>query len=251
MYQKPMIGLNMDYRAARGAMPAYSCLWAGYYDSLIKAEAVPLIVPPLVDQADIDRVLDGLDGFVMIGGRDLDPRRDGFMIHPSVCLMDPRREEFDRRLMRAIVRRRMPVLGIGVGMQLLNVTAGGNLMLHIPEENPRAVPHLDPSDPNHRHALQVVPGSLMERVFGDGEIRVNSMHHMAVDEVAPGFRVTARCPDGIIEAIESEGDSWIALGTQFHPESDSATALDIGIFQEFVAAIQSGQRTPLEMRMVA
>jgi putative glutamine amidotransferase len=251
MYQKPLIGLNADYRSARKGTAAYTSLWAGYYDSLIKVGALPVVVPPLVDEADIDRVLDLLDGFVVIGGADLDPRRDGFMIHPSVRVLDPRREEFDRTLMQKIARRRLPVFGIGLGMQLLNVTLGGNLFLHIPEDAPRALPHLDPTDPTHRHALEVVPGSLMERVYGEGEIRVNSMHHMALDEVAPRFRVTARCPDGIVEAIESEMDDWVALGTQFHPESDSASALDLRIFEEFVAGITGTVVETAEMKMVA
>ena len=89
--------------------------------------------------------------------------------------------------MRLIAERRMPVFGIGVGMQLINVQQGGNLFLHIPEDLPDALPHKDPHDPGHRHGLEVLPGSLMERVYGDGEIRVNSMHHMAIDEVALGF----------------------------------------------------------------
>jgi putative glutamine amidotransferase len=130
----------------------------------------------------------------------------------------------------------MPVFGIGVGMQLLNVTQGGNLFLHIPEDMPKALPHKDLIDTSHRHGLEVVANSLMERVYGDGEIRVNSFHHMAVDEVAPGFRVTARCPDGVIEAIESTSD-WVAFGTQFHPEADSASALDQRIFEEFIFGI--------------
>ena len=90
--------------------------------------------------------------------------------------------------------------------------------------------------------------SLMERVYGDGEIRVNSFHHMAVDEVGDKFRVTARCPDGVIEAIESDQDDWLAIGTQFHPEADSASALDIRIFEEFVCGISS---RAAELRMVA
>jgi putative glutamine amidotransferase len=87
----------------------------------------------------------------------------------------------------------------------------------------------------------------MERVYGDGELRVNSMHHMAIDEVAAGFEVTARCPDGIIEAIESRMDDWFAIGTQFHPEADSASALDLRIFEEFVDAVKLsvGSLTPL------
>ncbi len=74
----------------------------------------------------------------------------------------------------------------------------------------------------------------MEHVFGDGEVRVNSMHHMAVDEVAPGFAVTARCPDGVVEAIESMKDDWFAVGTQFHPECESASAMGLKVFEEFV-----------------
>jgi putative glutamine amidotransferase len=84
--------------------------------------------------------------------------------------------------------------------------------------------------------LEVIPNTLMERVYGDGEIRVNSLHHMAVDDVAPGFMVSARCPDGVVEAIESTTD-WLAFGTQFHPESGSASALDLRIFEEFLTGI--------------
>jgi putative glutamine amidotransferase len=91
--------------------------------------------------------------------------------------------------------------------------------------------------------------SIMERVYGEGEIRVNSMHHMAIDDLATGFRVTARCPDGVIEAVESTREDWFAMGTQFHPQSDSASALDLRIFEEFVVGITGHEMA--EMRMVA
>ena len=84
------------------------------------------------------------------------------------------------------------LFGIGCGMQLLNVAQGGNLFLYIPEDLPHVLPHADWMGPNHRHALEVEPDSLMGRVFGGGEICVDSMHHMAIDEVSPCFRVTAR-----------------------------------------------------------
>lgn len=248
MQTKPLIGLNADYRAAKKDAPAFSYVCAGYYDAIVKSGGVPIVVPPLEDQADLDRIFDLLDGLVIIGGADLDPRRDGFMLHPSIRLLDSRRENFDRRLVRLASDRRLPLFGIGVGMQLLNLSEGGNLFLHIPEDMPKALPHRDSLDPAHRHALEVVPGSLMERVYGEGEIRVNSTHHMAIDEVAPGFIVTARCPDGVIEAIESIQPDWFAFGTQFHPESDSASALDMRIFEEFIEGVkaQTGQ-----MRLVA
>ena len=248
MHRKPIVGLNADFRSAKKDSPAYSFLAAGYYDRILAAGGIPVIVPPMESEDDLNQVLDGLQGFVMIGGQDLDPRRDGFMLHPSVRSMERRRETFDRRLMRLIAERRMPFFGVGVGMQLLNVSQGGNLYLHIPEDLPQAIPHKDLQDPAHRHSLVVVPGSLMERVYGEGEIRVNSMHHMAVDEVAPGFAVTARCPDGIVEAIESTDDTWFALGTQFHPEGRSASALDLRIFEEFIAGVTG---KTLDMRLVA
>lgn len=248
MSSKPLIGLNTDYRAARKDSPAVAFVYAGYFDSIVAAGGIPVIVPPMENEDDLNAVLDQLQGFVLVGGADLDPRRDSFMLHSSVRLMDKRREDFDRMLVQAIAERRLPVLGIGAGMQLLNVSQGGNLFLHIPEDLPDALPHKDPSDPGHRHTLVVEPHSLMERVYGDGEIRVNSMHHMAVDEVAPGFRVTARCPDGVIEAIECEHDDWFALGTQFHPEAESASALEVRIFEEFIDGVRQGEPA---LRMVA
>ena len=248
MSEKPLVGLNADFRVANRDGAAFTYVASGYFDSITKAGAVPVILPPLGENDDIERILDRLDGMVLVGGPDLDPRRDGFMLHPTVRQMDPRREDFDRRLVKLIAQRRMPVFGIGVGMQLLNNVCGGNVFLHLPEDLPSSIPHRDPLDPGHRHALEVEPGSLMERIYGEGEIRVNSFHHMAIDEVAEGFRVTARCPDGVVEAIESTDADWFAIGTQFHPESDSASALDLRIFEEFVEATK---HVPAAMRLVA
>lgn len=249
MRTKPLIGLNADYKpAAKTDGVSFSYVASGYYEAISKAGGVPMVIPPLTDDTDIERVLDLLDGVVMIGGADLDPRRDGFMLHPSLRLMDKRREIFDRRLMQLVAKRKMPVFGIGAGMQLLNLSQGGSLFLHIPEDLPKALPHRDALDPAHRHTLNVTPETIMDRVYGEGEIRVNSMHHMAIDDVAPGFIVSARSPDGVIEAIESRREDWFAMGTQFHPEADTASALDIRIFEEFLVGI-TGE--VIEMRLVA
>ena len=245
---KPLIGMNADFRAAHNEVPSFSYLSAGYFDAITAAGGIPVVVPPMEDETDLNCLLDHLQGFVLVGGQDLDPRRDGFMLHPTVRPLEPRRETFDRMLIRLIGERRLPVFGIGVGMQLLNQSEGGNLFLHIAEDLPEAIPHKDLQDSGHRHGLEVVPGSLMERVYGDGEIRVNSMHHMAVDEVASGFAVTARCPDGVVEAIESVREDWFAMGTQFHPEANSASALDQRIFEEFVEGARCSQQ---DVRMVA
>lgn len=238
MQNKPLVGINADYRQAKGDPSGYLVLANGYFDCLTQVGAIPVILPPTGDEDDLNRLLDQLDAIVLVGGNDLNPRNDGFMIHPSMKLMEERRENYDRRLMRAIAQRRTPVFGIGAGMQLMNVTMGGTLFYHLPIDKPEAMPHRDAQDPAHRHSLVVEPRSIMERVYGDGEIRVNSRHHMALDEVAEEFRVTARCPDGVIEAIESATPDWLALGTQFHPESPYASALEIRIFEEFIDAVR-------------
>jgi putative glutamine amidotransferase len=245
---KPIIGLNADFINSAGDKPAFTFLASGYYDAISKVGGIPVIIPPLADDDDLEQLLHQVDGVVLVGGADLDPRRDGWMLHPTIRLLADRREKFDRRLVRLIAERRLPVFGIGAGMQLINVALGGNLLLHIPEDRPAALPHHDPLDPAHRHTLELTPGSLMERVYGDGELRVNSMHHMALDAVAPGFEVTARCPDGIVEAIESRLPGWFALGTQFHPEADTASALDLRIFEEF---IEGAKESADAVRLVA
>ncbi|MEN0112046.1 MAG: gamma-glutamyl-gamma-aminobutyrate hydrolase family protein [Planctomycetota bacterium] len=235
---KPVIALNADYRPAAGDKPAVSYVAAGYYEALLEAGALPVILPPLTEEDDLRQALRGVDGVLLVGGADLDPRRDGWMLHPSVRPLAGRRETFDRLLARVLCEERIPAFGIGVGMQLLNLTKGGNLFLHLPEDLPEAIPHKDPQDAAHRHTLELEPGSLMDRVYGDGDLRVNSRHHMALDEVADCFRVTARCPDGVVEAVESVTEDWFAIGTQFHPEAETASALDLRVFEEFVIGVK-------------
>jgi len=113
---KPMIGLNADFVNAAGDKPAFTFLASGYYDALTKVGAVPIIIPPLEEDDDLEQVLDGVSGVVLVGGADLDPRRDGWMLHPTIRPLAARRESFDRRLMRLVAQRRMPVFGVGAGM---------------------------------------------------------------------------------------------------------------------------------------
>ena len=239
MRAKPMVGLNMDFRSSHNEIPAFSFLCSGYYDSLIHCGAIPVALPPLDNEADVAQVLNSLDAFVMVGGEDLDPHLQGFERHPTVRVMDSKRETFDRLLIAEISRRKMPLLAIGAGMQLLNVHEGGSLYFDISEDIPNAMPHMCKGGFLNRHALDIAKGSFMETIYGDSDIRVNSRHHMCICDVAENFEATGWCPgDNVIEVIESRDPDWFAIGTQFHPEcSKTSTALDMRIFEEFIANI--------------
>ena len=250
---KPLIGLNADYRSAKKDAPAFSYLCAGYYDCVTKAGGIPIIIPPLADEEDLDHVLDMLDGVVLVGGADLDPRRDGFMLHPTVRPLESRREDFDRLLMHADRRPPHAAVGHRRGHAVAQRLAGRQ---PVPARSRRTCPRRCRTRTRSTRPiatrLEVVPGTLMERVYGDGEIRVNSMHHMAVDEVAPGFMVSARCPDGVVEAIES---THARLVRHRHAvpsrRPKRASALDLRIFEEFIDGVKAASGQVEELRLVA
>jgi putative glutamine amidotransferase len=94
----------------------------------------------------------------------------------------------------------------------------------------------------------------MDKIYGPGEIRVNSQHHMAVDQVANPFRVSATSPDGVVEAYESVEDDWFCLGVQWHPENETASALDMQVFETFLEACQADEHAhilPMPVRQAA
>lgn len=112
MTKKPIIGINADFRSAAHNQPAFSYVAAGYFDAITNAGGIPVILAPTTNSESLGQLLDHLDGCVLIGGADLDPRNDGYMLHASVKPMDARREQFDRLLAREIFERRLPVLAI-------------------------------------------------------------------------------------------------------------------------------------------
>lgn len=239
---RPLIGVNVDFFAANKNTRAHIRLGAGYFDAVLAAGGLPILMPPYGKEVEINAFLDRVDGFVLSTGLDLDPRKQGQCSHASVQPMAERREDSDRILVRLLMQRQMPVLGTGVGMHQLNVACGGTLILHLPEEMPRALPHCDPSCSGpHRHAVILERGTRLEEIYGGEEIRVNSNHHQAVKQVGPRFRVCAKAPDGVIEAIEATDPNWFAIGVQWQPESESASALDMQLFECFLqAAVRAG-----------
>ena len=243
MSTKPIIALNADFRPASTEHIALSWLTSGYYDQVSGAKTtkspggIPMIVPPLAEDDDLRELLERCDGVVLAGSSlDLDPKRLGLDKHPATKPMATRREDFDRRLARIAVEMRLPILAIGVGMQTVNVICGGTMFQHIPEDIARPIQHRDHVERTLRHIINIVPGTRMDVMYGPGEIRVNSDHHMCVDQLAPQFKVSATAPDGAIEAFESVEDDWFCVGVQWHPESDTAAALDMQVFEIFLEA---------------
>ena len=234
---RPVIGINTDFIAAKKNIQASARLNAGYFDSILAAGGLPVVLPPLNKEAEINSFLDRVDGFILSGGLDMDPRKHGLPNHSAILPMADRREENDKILVRALLKRKLPLLAIGLGMQQINVALGGNLYSHIPEEMPRAMPHFDPaSDGPHRHLVLLKPNTRMEEIYGGSELLVNSCHHQAVRQLGSGLRVGAVASDGVIESIETVDSDWFFIGVQWHPESDTASALDMQLFECFIQA---------------
>ena len=234
---RPLIAVNTDLVAPKNGVP-FAKLNVGYIDAIVAAGGLPLLLPPLRKDnlADVDALLDQCAGVVLTGGADMDPRRNGQPLTAVVSPMPARREDADRHLLARIFERKTPVLGIGVGMQQLNVFAGGTLHLHLPADNPKAMPHFDQTGAPHRHMVLIEENTRLDDIYGTQELRVNSAHHQAVNQMGKRMRVAAKAPDGVIEAIEATDPNWFCVGVQWHPEADTASALDVQIFDCFVQA---------------
>ena len=234
---RPAIGMNMDMIPASKTTRAQFRLHVGYADAVLAAGGLPIVMPTYGSEREINAFLDRVEGFVLTGGLDLNLRAPGSPPHRNLQPMPERRQESDRLLVRALLERRLPILGIGVGLHQLNVACDGTIIQHLPEEMPRALPHADPSCSGpHRHAVLLKPGTRLEEIYGEGEIRVNSSHHQAIKTVGALFHVAATAPDGVIEALEPNDPNWFCLGVQWHPESESASALDLQLFECFIQA---------------
>jgi putative glutamine amidotransferase len=202
-----------------------------YVRALEAAGLVPLAVPTILAPERAAAALQGVRGLVLSGGEDVDPARYGAAPHPKLEDTDPTRDAAELALIAAARERRLPILAICRGIQILNVALGGTLYQDLESERPGPVRH---AGEETRHGLHVERGSLLGRTLGTGSATVNSRHHQAVRDLAPGLRAVAWAEDGVIEAAEpaDPGAAWM-LAVQWHPEDLTERAL----FDGFARAV--------------
>ncbi|HET6681601.1 MAG TPA: gamma-glutamyl-gamma-aminobutyrate hydrolase family protein [Gemmatimonadaceae bacterium] len=190
-----------------------------YVHALETVGIVPLLVPPLADNADVPSLLERVDGLVLTGGEDIDPARYHAEPHPTVEYMSGARDATELALAEAARALRLPTLAICRGMQVINVAFGGTLVQDIPSSIAGALRHQQPGARTDRtHDITVDGDSRLADILGTQRTAVNSLHHQAVDRPGDGLRISARAPDGVIEAIECTDDGWWMQGIQWHPE---------------------------------
>lgn len=220
--RRPSIAITPDASVATPENPFVKYdLKAAYAEAVLRAGGLPFIVPYTDDRALIDQFLDRVSGLVITGGAfDIPPEAYGEQARDGLGELKPGRTSFESALLRSALQRRLPVLGICGGMQLLNVVYGGTLIQDIGRELPQARAHEQKHDRTQpQHPVEVKDHSVLaECVGGKGQLMVNSTHHQAVKAVGAGLIASATAPDGVIEAIESTAKDQFALGVQWHPE---------------------------------
>ena len=243
--RRPVIGIATQTLPARAGGDLPNCWIMGqrYVEALRSVGGVPWLIPLIPDDTDtLNAVFDKLDGIFLTGGVDVDPSRYGETRHPKCGVTDPDRDAVELMLLAHATATGKPVLAVCRGIQILNVARGGTLYQDVTAMVPEALKHdhfPTPDKPSRSylaHSIRVEPASHLGHILGEPTTPVNSMHHQAIKELAPGLRATAFAPDGIIEAVEATDHPFL-VAVQWHPEELSDTQPGMKrLFQEFAAA---------------
>lgn len=228
-----IVGITCD-RSESAGMQTRQYLNEPYIQAVRSAGALPLLIPSIAPE-DAARYLDLIDGLLLTGGGDVDPRCYGAYPHPALGEIDATRDQFELALVKAAWERRLPMMAICRGIQVLNVALGGTLYQDLPSEKPSGISHRQQeARPETTHGMHIEPGSRLYSLVG-AEMRVNSFHHQALDTVAPELVVSAYAPDGVIEAVESRSRPNV-LAVQCHPEETQIHDQNAQkLFREFVS----------------
>ena len=221
MKQRPVVLLPPDLDVKdtkRGPLPIM-VTQRPYTTRILEAGGLPLIMPP-VDDDGLDQLIALADALVLPGGGfDIDPRKYGEEILPACGELKPERTELEWGLLVRAEQKKIPVLGICGGMQLMNVVRGGSLYQDIPSQQPSPLTHSQTgSKAEPAHEVTVQAGTQLAEIVSASRFGVNSTHHQAIKAVGRGLVVSARAADGIVEGIEDRSGPFF-LGVQWHPES--------------------------------
>ena len=211
----PLIGLSASINDK-----GYSMVSATYINSIVKAGGTPVILPAVTDGQTLRNAVAQLDGLILVGGADVNPLWYGESPIQQLGGVDPQRDLYELKLIKLASDRNIPILGICRGCQLLNVAFGGTLYQDIPaQRRGNHIKHQQSLPTTYgSHAVYVKKEGPLAAIFGKDTLAVNSSHHQAVKDVAPGFEAIAFSPDSIIEAITAYPNRSI-LGVQWHPEA--------------------------------
>lgn len=207
-----------------------------YIQCLCRAGAEVKILDPIPKVAVIKRYISECNGFLFPGGADIAPELYGQKPQPSCGKPNPLRDSFEFPLMSAVLEREAPVLCICRGMQLLNISLGGTLIQDI--KPTQQYNHADLyRRTKYAHPVSLSEGSLAAEIFGCTAIQVNSLHHQVVDKLGKDLRVTAKSPEGFVEAIEFQSRKIFVFGLQWHPELMTKSDLrQQEVFNRFIFA---------------
>ncbi|HEX9290671.1 MAG TPA: gamma-glutamyl-gamma-aminobutyrate hydrolase family protein [Anaeromyxobacteraceae bacterium] len=236
--RRPRIGLTLDVDQARGEYQL-SCAYA---DAVLAAGGLPIPIP-YGDDAVTGAYLALCQGLVVTGGAfDIPPERYGESRRASCGPEKAGRTAFEWSLCEAALAGRIPLLGVCGGMQLMNVVRGGTLYQDLREDLGASTHEQPPPKDVPTHPVDIVPGSLLARLVGPDPLPVSSTHHQAVRAAGAGVLVSARAPDGVVEAVELP-DLPFALGVQWHPERLLAQdGRHLGVWRGLVEAAEDLRR---------
>jgi putative glutamine amidotransferase len=231
--EHPLVAVSCGYHVdtkGREVMTVY----AHYLKALRAAGAIPVAVPPVADAAEAEVLLTRLDGLLLVGGDDINPDRFGQALHPKAELMHPKREASDFALIGAADRLGLPMMGICLGCQEINVARGGTLHQHLPDVPTVKTAHSGAFPNRARHTVRVQAGSNLAAILARDELDVNRAHHQAVAEIGSNLKPTAYSADGVVEALEGTDAGRFVLAVQWHPEEIADRPEQAAVFARFV-----------------
>jgi putative glutamine amidotransferase len=216
---RPLIGIPCAGNVRSHTNYSRFAVGQSYCRALALAGGAPILIPLLEDEEALLAIYDRLDGLLLAGGGDIEPHHFGQERRARLGGMDRPRDRVEMLLIRRALKDDLPMLGICRGIQVLTVALGGTLVQDIPSQVPGALRHNFPGHPRNYlgHEVVVERGTRLADLLGTERTGVNSFHHQSVQDVPPILRVTARAPDGVVEAVEAPNKRF-ALGVQWHPE---------------------------------